>query len=56
MHPIMPPEPHCWYLPGGGLEPLETLSSGLRREVKEEIGLIDFQVERLLTVAEAFYE
>jgi len=29
--------------------------SGLRREVHKEIGLTDFQVERLLTISEAFY-
>lgn len=56
LHQMTPPEPDCWDLPGGGLEPTEDLLSGLRREVKEEIGLQRFTVERLLTVAEAFYE
>jgi ADP-ribose pyrophosphatase YjhB (NUDIX family) len=55
LHQVTPPEPNCWDLPGGGLEPAEDLISGLRREVREEIGLSHFQVERLLTVAEAFY-
>lgn len=50
-----PPEPDRWDLPGGGLEPSETLMDGLRREVQEETGITDFQVERLLTVVERFY-
>jgi 8-oxo-dGTP diphosphatase len=55
IHQITPPEPDCWDLPGGGLEPSETLMEGLRREVREETGLIDFQVEKLLTVIEDFF-
>lgn len=55
LHQMTPPEPDCWDLPGGGLDPAEDLIGGLRREVREEIGLRDFQVLRLLTVAEAFY-
>ncbi|NER79721.1 MAG: NUDIX domain-containing protein [Leptolyngbya sp. SIO1D8] len=55
LHQMTPPEPDCWDLPGEGLEPSEDLSSGLRREVREEIGVTNFQIERLLTVAEAFY-
>lgn len=50
-----PPEPDRWDLPGGGLNPTEDLITGLRREVAEETGLTDFQIERLLTVAEGFY-
>jgi len=56
LHQMTPPEPNCWDLPGGSLEPAEDLISGLRREVREETGLVQFSVERLLTVAEAFYE
>jgi len=55
LHQMTPPEPDLWDLPGGGLEPSEDLMSGLKREVLEEIGLTNFQVKRLLTVAEAFY-
>lgn len=55
IHQITPPEPDRWDLPGGGLEPSETLMEGLRREVREETGLIDFQVEKLLTVIEDFF-
>jgi 8-oxo-dGTP diphosphatase len=55
LHQITPPEPNCWDLPGGGLEPEEDLISGLGREVAEETGIQDFRVEGLLTVVEGFY-
>ena len=56
IHQVTHPEPNCWDLPGGGLEPQETLIEGLRREVAEETGLQGFQVDRLLTVTESFYQ
>lgn len=34
-----------WDLPGGGLEHNENIEEALKRELKEEIGLIDFQIE-----------
>jgi ADP-ribose pyrophosphatase YjhB (NUDIX family) len=55
IHQMTPPEPNCWDLPGGGLEASEDLISGLRREVLEETGIQDFQIDRLLTVTEGFY-
>lgn len=55
LHHLAPPEPDRWDLPGGGLEPAEDLITGLRRTVHAGIGLTDFTVDRLLTVAEAFY-
>ena len=55
LHQMTPPEPDCWDLPGGGLDPSEDLLTGLRREVAEETGISDFTVERLLTVVEGFY-
>lgn len=55
LHQITPPEPDCWDLPGGGLEPQEDLITGLRREVEEETGIQHFTVDRLLTVSEGFY-
>ncbi len=40
-------------LPGGGLEPHETLHEGVRRECREEIGC-EVEVGRLLLVTEYF--
>jgi len=56
LHQMTPPEPDCWDLPGGGLEPHEPILDGLRREVAEETGIIDFQVEGWLAIAETFHE
>ncbi|QKD83322.1 NUDIX domain-containing protein [Thermoleptolyngbya sichuanensis A183] len=55
LHQVSPPEPDCWDLPGGGLEPMEPILTGLRREVWEETGIQDFQCDRLLTVFEQFF-
>lgn len=55
IHQIDLPEPNCWDLPGGGLEASEPLLIGLAREIREETGITQFQVERLLTVSENFY-
>jgi 8-oxo-dGTP diphosphatase len=55
LHQVTPPEPNCWDLPGGGLDPAEDLLSGLRREVAEETGIQDFAIQQLLTVVEGFY-
>jgi ADP-ribose pyrophosphatase YjhB (NUDIX family) len=54
LHQMTPPEPDCWDLPGGGLDPHEPLLDGLRREVWEETGIMNFQVQELLTVTELF--
>ncbi|MEB3210457.1 MAG: NUDIX domain-containing protein [Leptolyngbyaceae bacterium] len=56
LHQMLPPEPDRWDLPGGGLEPHETIVEGLRREVEEETGLTRFEIGRLLTVTELFLE
>ncbi len=55
LHQTTLPEPNCWDLPGGGLEPHEPLLDGLRREVQEETGLTDFQVDGVLTVLDSFF-
>jgi len=55
LHQMTGPEPDCWDLPGGGLEPAEALLKGLAREVEEETGITDFQVECLITLVEGFY-
>ena len=39
-------------LPGGRLEPEEDFDDGLRREVKEEIGITDFEILHIVHQAE----
>jgi 8-oxo-dGTP diphosphatase len=56
IHQMDPPESDRWDLPGGGLEPHETLMQGLAREIQEETSLIDFQVKELLTIAETYMQ
>src|SRR5947208_434147 len=47
---IRPPQGGSWFwiAPGGGLEPGEMLETGLRRELKEELGLEDFVIGPLV--------
>lgn len=43
------PDPHCWSLPGGKVEWLETIEQATIREIKEEVNL-DIQLEKLICV------
>lgn len=55
IHKTTGPEPDCWDLPGGGLQPGEPMVLALKREIQEETGLTEFRVESLLTVVENFF-
>lgn len=55
IHKMTGPEPDCWDLPGGGLQPGEPIVQALTREIREETGLTKFRVERLLAVVENFF-
>ena len=39
-----------WYLPGGGVNKRESFAEALARELREEIALTDFRLERVLGI------
>ena len=45
------PEAGCWSLPGGKVDPFETVQTAVRREIFEELG-IEMVGERLLCVVD----
>ncbi|PWK09599.1 NUDIX domain-containing protein [Tumebacillus permanentifrigoris] len=45
------PEAGTWSIPGGKVEPYETLEQAVIREIKEEVNL-DVEIDRLLCTAE----
>jgi ADP-ribose pyrophosphatase YjhB (NUDIX family) len=45
------PEAGCWGLPGGKVDPFETVQDAVRREVAEELG-VELVGERLLCVVD----
>ena len=55
LHKMTGPQPDRWDLPGGGLIPGESLLQALKREILEETGIENFQVENLLIIAENFF-
>ena len=52
IHKMTGPEPGCWDLPGGGLQPGEPMIQALTREIREETGLTEIRVGNLLTIVE----
>lgn len=56
LHQITLPELDHWDLPGGGVDPQETVLDALHREVYEETGITTFSVDRLLTVVDGFFQ
>lgn len=55
IHKMTGPQPDQWDLPGGGLQPGEPILSVLQREIQEEIGLSDLQVQSFLVIVEDFF-
>lgn len=55
IHKMTGPQPDCWDLPGGGLQPGEPMIQALEREIQEETGLNNVRIENLLTIVEGFF-
>lgn len=39
-----------WYIPGGGVKKRESFMTGLARELREEVAITDFTIERVLGI------
>lgn len=39
-----------WYIPGGGVKKREGFAAGLARELREEVSIIEFAIERVLGI------
>jgi ADP-ribose pyrophosphatase YjhB (NUDIX family) len=39
-----------WYIPGGGVKKKESFSTGLARELREEVSITEFAIERVLGI------
>lgn len=45
-----------WYLPGGGVKKKESFAAALARELREEVAIAEFTVERILGVYHSMRE